>query len=106
MKQEKEFNNYISTEEEKSQAIAHKDSALKRLDTSFNKHIELGEYKKSNILAYWINDFSNYHDDEKFFDSSAVHGAAHSRRPGGKVQRPATLSAVHPADYAPGIPAG
>lgn len=58
--------------EEKSEAIAHKDSALKRLDVSFNKHIELQEYKKSNILAYWIKDFSNYHDDERKFNSSTL----------------------------------
>ena len=44
--------------EEKSEAIAHKDSALRRLDVSFNKHIELSEYKKSNILAYWFKDFA------------------------------------------------
>ena len=54
--------------EEKSEAIAHKDSALKRLDVSFNKHIEIQEYKKSNTLAYWITDFANYHDAEKTFD--------------------------------------
>lgn len=58
--------------EEKSEAIAHKDSALKRLDVSFNKHIELQEYKKSNILAYWIKDFANYHDNEKSFTYSAL----------------------------------
>lgn len=58
--------------EEKSEAIAHKDSALKRLDTSFNKHIELQEYKKSNILAYWIKDFSTYHDGERTFDATKL----------------------------------
>lgn len=58
--------------EEKSETIAHKDSALKRLDVSFNKHIELQEYKKSNLLAYWIKDFSNYHDDEKTFDTTTL----------------------------------
>lgn len=58
--------------EEKSETIAHKDSALKRLDISFNKHIELQEYKKSNLLAYWIKDFSNYHDDEKTFDTTTL----------------------------------
>jgi len=58
--------------EEKSEAIANKDSALKRLDVSFNKHIELSEYKKSNILAYWIKDFSNYHDNEKTFDPNSL----------------------------------
>jgi len=58
----------IQLGEEKSKAIAHKDSSLKRLDVSFNKHIELGEYKKSNVLAYWINDFAKYHDEESTFD--------------------------------------
>ena len=28
------------------------------------------EYKKSNILAYWIEDFANYHDDEKTFNTN------------------------------------
>ena len=37
--------------EEKSKAISHKDLSLKRLDESFNKHIELLEYKKSHLLA-------------------------------------------------------
>lgn len=58
--------------EERIETIAHKDSALKRLDISFNKHIELQEYKKSNLLAYWIKDFSNYHDDEKTFDTTTL----------------------------------
>ena len=58
--------------EEKSEAIAHKDSALRRLDVSFNKHIELSEYKKSNILAYWFKDFAQYHDDEKTFDTTKL----------------------------------
>lgn len=58
--------------EAKSEAIAHKDSSLKRLDISFIKHIELAEYKKSNILAYWINDFANYHDDERTFKPSSL----------------------------------
>lgn len=65
------LDNQISIGEEKSEAIAHKDSALKRLDISFNKHIEIGEYKKSNILAYWIKDFSKYHDEENTFDLSS-----------------------------------
>ncbi len=53
--------------EEKNKAISHKDSSLRRLDESFNKHIELFEYKTSNLLAYWIDDFANYHDEEKTF---------------------------------------
>ena len=53
--------------EEKSKAITHKDLSLKRLDESFNKHIELLEYKKSHLLAYWVNDFANYHDEERTF---------------------------------------
>ena len=63
------LDNQISIGEEKSEAIAHKNDALRELDASFNKHIELQEYKKSNILAYWIKDFSHYHDHERTFDS-------------------------------------
>lgn len=49
----------------KINAINHKELSLKRLDQSFEKHINLKEYKKCDILAYWINDFANYHDDKK-----------------------------------------
>lgn len=66
------YENQILIGEEKSEAIAQKDSALKRLDTTFNKHIELNEFKKSNILAYWIKDFSNYHDNEKYFNPNTL----------------------------------
>ena len=72
LEQNKPINNQISIEEEKSKTIAHKDSSLKRLDTSFNKHIELGEYKKSNLLAYWIEEFSEYHDNETTFDYTTL----------------------------------
>ena len=65
-------NDKITIEDERSAAISHKDSALKRLDLSFNKHIEAKEYKKSHLLSYWITDFSNYHDEEKTFDSSSL----------------------------------
>lgn len=68
----KPFENQLQIGEEKSEAIAHKDSAIKRLDISFNKHIELSEYKKSNLLAYWIKDFSNYHDNEKIFNPNSL----------------------------------
>lgn len=53
-------------------AINHKELSLKRLNESFENHINLEEYKKSDILAYWITDFSNYHDDEKTFDSTKL----------------------------------
>ena len=52
----------------KNNAIIHKDNSLTRLDLSFLKHIELNEYKKSNLLAYWIHDFSEYHDEERTFN--------------------------------------
>lgn len=70
-------NNELSSEielnnEEKNKAIIHKDLSLRRLDESFNKHIELSEYKKSHILAYWINDFAEYHDEERTFDSTSL----------------------------------
>lgn len=56
----------------KSSAITHKDKSLKRLDLSFLKHIKAKEYKVSDLLAYWINDFANYHDEEKTFDTSKL----------------------------------
>lgn len=52
----------------RNNTIIHKDNSLKRLDLSFLKHIELSEYKKSDLLAYWINDFAVYHDEERKFD--------------------------------------
>lgn len=58
--------------EEKLRAIEHKDDALKRLNLSFEKHIELEEYKKSHLLSYWISDFSDYHDMERNFDYSRL----------------------------------
>lgn len=67
-----ELQNQVYIGEEKNKAIAHKDISLKRLDESFNKHIELHEYKKSNILSYWIRDFAYYHDNEKTFNSNTL----------------------------------
>ena len=52
----------------KTKAILHKDKSLGRLDLSFLKHIELEEYKKSELLAYWIYDYATYHDEEKIFN--------------------------------------
>lgn len=52
----------------KNSAIIHKDKSLNRLDLSFLKHIELSEYKKSELLAYWIHDYAVYHDEERDFD--------------------------------------
>ena len=52
----------------KNKAILNKDNSLNRLYVTFLKHIELSEYKKSNLLAYWINDFAEYHDEERIFD--------------------------------------
>lgn len=67
-----EENNELIKLEEKLKAIEHKDNSLKRLDMSFGKHIELKEYKKSHLLAYWIADFSEYHDIERNFDYSKL----------------------------------
>ena len=52
----------------KNNVILHKDKSLNRLDLSFLKHIELSEYKKSELLAYWIHDYAVYHDAERDFD--------------------------------------
>ena len=54
--------------EQKNNAIIHKDASLNRLDVSFLKHIELSEYKQIHLLAYWIRDFAEYHDEEKAFN--------------------------------------
>lgn len=56
--------------EEKNKAIEHKNNSLSRLDLSFLTHIKLEEYKQCHLLSYWINDFSNYHDNERTFDIS------------------------------------
>ena len=72
IKKEAKIEEQILLAEEKNEAIAHKNNALKRLDLSFNKHIELMEYKKSNLLAYWIKDFAKYHDEEKNFTSKSL----------------------------------
>lgn len=53
-------------------AIIHKNNSLSRLDLSFIKHIEFKEFKTSHLLAYWIADFANYHDEEKSFDCSKI----------------------------------
>lgn len=57
-------------DQEKRKVILHKDCSLNRLDVSFLKHIELNEYKKSELLAYWIHDYAVYHDEERDFDIS------------------------------------
>ena len=64
-KNEKEIEKEVAL---KNDAVIHKDKSLNRLDLSFLKHIELAEYKKSDLLAYWINDFAIYHDEERDFD--------------------------------------
>lgn len=56
--------------ETRNNAIIHKDKSLNRLDLSFIKHIELNEIKTSELLAYWINDYAVYHDEERTFDIS------------------------------------
>ncbi len=57
---------------ERISAINHKDNSLNRLNTSFLTHINLKEYKKSHLLAYWIYDYAKYHDDERTFDTSKI----------------------------------
>ena len=52
----------------KNSVIIHKNNSLKRLDLSFLKHIKLSEYKKSELLAYWIYDYAVYHDEERTFN--------------------------------------
>lgn len=59
-------------EEEKNHAISLKDSALRKLKLSLDKHIEAKEYKLSNNLSYWFKTFSKYHDEEREFDFSKI----------------------------------
>jgi len=40
---------------EKNKATIHKDNSLHRLDLSFIKYIDLKEYKKTHLLAYYIH---------------------------------------------------
>ena len=47
MEENETIKNQMMIGEEKSEAIAHKNLSLKRLDISFNKHIEIQEYKKT-----------------------------------------------------------
>ena len=54
----------------KNKAINHKNKSLNRLDLSFLTHINLKEYKQSHLLAYWINDYAIYHDNERTFNIS------------------------------------
>lgn len=61
-----------NVEVQKNESIIHKDNALNRLDLSFIRHIDLKEYKLSHLLAYWIFDFSNYHDQERTFDTTKM----------------------------------
>lgn len=62
---------------EENKAIIHKDNSLHRLDLSFIKHIDSAEYKKAHLLAFWINDFSEYHDEEKSFDTTKLISFKH-----------------------------
>lgn len=57
---------------ERNIAINHKDNSLHRLDLSFLKHLDLNQYKQIHLLAYWFNDFANYHDEEKNFDTTKI----------------------------------
>ena len=59
-------------QEQKDEATIHKDNSLNRLDLSFLKHIDLKEYKLCHLLAYWIYDFANYHDEERDFDTTKM----------------------------------
>ena len=62
----------INKNTQKDNAIIHKDNSLNRLDVSFIKHIDAEEYKTSHLLSYWINDFANYHDEEKTFNTTKL----------------------------------
>lgn len=54
----------------KKNTIIRKNNSLIRLNESFLTHIELSEYKKSDLLAYWIKEYAEYHDQERIFNVS------------------------------------
>jgi mRNA-degrading endonuclease toxin of MazEF toxin-antitoxin module len=60
----------MENNELKNKAIELKNKSLKRLNSSFLTHINFNEYKQTHLLAYWINDFAMYHDNERKFDVS------------------------------------
>ena len=49
--------------------IIHKENSLQKLNLTFQNHILKQEYKKANLLAYWINDFVKYHGEENDFNN-------------------------------------
>ena len=83
----------------KDKSIIHKDKSLNRLKVSFLKHIELEEYKKSELLAYWIYDYAIYHDEEKTFN--IAKSGAYSRgmiTPAEKVREWESFDLCAPGD--------
>lgn len=52
---------------ERINTIIHKQESINKLDIAFHNYILNKDYKTANLLAYWINDFTKYHDNENNF---------------------------------------
>lgn len=54
---------------EKINTVIHKDNSIDKLNLTIQNHIKNNDYKTANLLAYWINDFAKYHEEEiNFFN--------------------------------------
>ena len=52
---------------EKINTVIHKDNSINKLNLALQNHIVNKDYKTANLLAYWINDFTKYHEEERKF---------------------------------------
>ena len=47
--------------------IIHKEDSINKLELAFHNYILNKDYKTANLLAYWINDFTRYHDNKNSY---------------------------------------
>ena len=52
---------------ERIDTVIHKDNSIDILNSAFQNYIMKEDYKTANLLAYWINDFAKYHEEENKF---------------------------------------
>ena len=56
----------------KDETISHKKNAIRQINNLIEHSICTGDYKKANLLAYWIEEFSSYISQEKSFDPTRI----------------------------------
>lgn len=64
MKQEE----LVYSKSEYMNALAHKQIALNQLDSLLTYHINNSNFKKSNLISYWFEDFAKYNLAEETFN--------------------------------------